>query len=64
ATFITLLLVPVLYAIFVKDLKWVAWKTAQSETPADAEPSEGRIASGPDNTAAPDSTVDLKGTAK
>ena len=28
ATFITLLLVPVLYAIFVLDLKWVKWQTA------------------------------------
>jgi multidrug efflux pump subunit AcrB len=30
ATFITLLLVPVLYAIFVTDLKWVKWQTAAS----------------------------------
>src|SRR5262250_262653 len=28
ATFITLLLVPVLYAIFVLDLKWVKWQSA------------------------------------
>jgi len=28
ATFITLLLVPVLYAIFVLDLKWVKWEGA------------------------------------
>jgi multidrug efflux pump subunit AcrB len=30
ATFITLLLVPVLYAIFVLDLKWVEWNLASS----------------------------------
>jgi len=29
ATFITLLLVPVFYAIFVLDLKWISWETAQ-----------------------------------
>jgi multidrug efflux pump subunit AcrB len=28
ATFVTLLLVPVLYAIFVLDLKWVRWETS------------------------------------
>jgi hypothetical protein len=27
ATFITLLLVPVFYAIFVLDLKWIKWET-------------------------------------
>jgi Cu/Ag efflux pump CusA len=27
ATFITLLLVPVLYAMFVLDLKWVKWQS-------------------------------------
>lgn len=32
ATFITLLLVPVLYAIFVLDLKWVKWQTASGPT--------------------------------
>jgi multidrug efflux pump subunit AcrB len=31
ATFITLLLVPVMYAIFVLDLKWVKWKTTSAE---------------------------------
>ncbi|HKA91547.1 MAG TPA: efflux RND transporter permease subunit [Haliangiales bacterium] len=30
ATFITLLLVPVLYAVFVRDLKWVAWGAAEA----------------------------------
>jgi len=30
ATFITLLLVPVFYAIFVLDLKWIKWETARS----------------------------------
>src|SRR5206468_13084563 len=38
ATFITLLLVPVLYTIFVKDLKLVAWETVQSETPGSGAP--------------------------
>jgi hypothetical protein len=33
ATFITLLLVPVFYAIFVLDLKWIAWDVT-SEVPA------------------------------
>ena len=32
ATFITLLLVPVLYAIFVLDLKWVKWQSASEPT--------------------------------
>jgi multidrug efflux pump subunit AcrB len=32
ATFITLLLVPVLYAIFVLDLKWVDWNQASSSS--------------------------------
>jgi len=30
ATFITLLLVPVLYAIFVLDLKWVKWASKEN----------------------------------
>jgi hypothetical protein len=33
ATFVTLLLVPVIYAIFVLDLKLVKWEKAQEETP-------------------------------
>jgi len=32
ATFITLLLVPVLYAIFVLDLKWVKWQAASGNS--------------------------------
>ena len=32
ATFITLLLVPVLYSIFVLDLKLIKWETAGEET--------------------------------
>jgi Cu/Ag efflux pump CusA len=32
ATFITLLLVPVLYAIFVMDLKWVKWQSSASSS--------------------------------
>lgn len=31
ATFVTLLLVPVLYAIFVWHLKWVKWEEAAKE---------------------------------
>jgi hypothetical protein len=30
ATFITLLLVPVFYSIFVLDLKWIKWETAEN----------------------------------
>jgi multidrug efflux pump len=39
ATFITLLLVPVFYSIFVLDLKWIKWETTKNrEESADAEP--------------------------
>jgi multidrug efflux pump subunit AcrB len=38
ATFVTLVLVPVIYAIFVKDLKLVKWETADTHTNHD-EPS-------------------------
>jgi len=31
ATFITLLLVPVFYAIFVLDLKWITWDVPTKE---------------------------------
>jgi multidrug efflux pump subunit AcrB len=31
ATFITLLLVPVFYSIFVLDLKWIKWETTEAE---------------------------------
>ena len=31
ATFITLLLVPVFYAIFVLDLKWITWDVTAKE---------------------------------
>ncbi len=34
ATFVTLLLVPVIYAIFVLDLKWVKWEVLASRPPA------------------------------
>jgi AcrB/AcrD/AcrF family len=38
ATFITLLLVPVFYSIFVLDLKWITWEVAAKERyPASAE---------------------------
>lgn len=30
ATFVTLLLVPVFYAIFVLDLKWITWEVVHS----------------------------------
>ena len=36
ATFVTLLLVPVLYSIFVLDLKWIRWEAI---VPADSEAS-------------------------
>jgi multidrug efflux pump subunit AcrB len=40
ATFITLLLVPVFYSIFVLDLKWIKWETARDREQApEAEPS-------------------------
>jgi multidrug efflux pump subunit AcrB len=39
ATFITLLLVPVFYSIFVLDLKWIKWETTQDrQEPTEAEP--------------------------
>jgi len=39
ATFITLLLVPVFYSIFVLDLKWIKWETAENRQQAPkAEP--------------------------
>src|SRR5882757_9624731 len=39
ATFITLLLVPVFYSIFVLDLKWIRWETTGGrEQPPEAEP--------------------------
>ena len=39
ATFITLLLVPVFYSIFVLDLKWIKWETTQNrQDPTEAEP--------------------------
>jgi multidrug efflux pump subunit AcrB len=44
ATFITLLLVPVMYAIFVRDLRWVRWETAPAphlHAAAPQEPSAG-----------------------
>jgi multidrug efflux pump subunit AcrB len=34
ATFITLLLVPVFYSIFVLDLRWIKWETAADREPA------------------------------
>jgi Cu/Ag efflux pump CusA len=40
ATFITLLLVPVLYAIFVMDLKILKWETREKEEPVLAGPTD------------------------
>jgi multidrug efflux pump subunit AcrB len=37
ATFITLLLVPVFYAIFVFDLKWIKWEVAEKKDVAEKE---------------------------
>jgi hypothetical protein len=34
ATVVTLILVPVLYAIFVLDLKWVSWERRPDRDPA------------------------------
>ena len=38
ATFITLLLVPVFYSIFVLDLKWIRWETRERQEAPEAEP--------------------------
>jgi multidrug efflux pump subunit AcrB len=38
ATFVTLVLVPVIYAIFVKDLKLVKWETAETHISHDVSP--------------------------
>ena len=38
ATFITLLLVPVLYSIFVLDLKIIRWETKQPAAESEARP--------------------------
>jgi len=44
ATFITLLLVPVFYSIFVLDLKWIKWETTEREQEtADAEPAGAEL---------------------
>jgi hypothetical protein len=42
ATAITLVLVPVLYTVFVKDLKLVKWDEAQPQTQA-APPVDGSV---------------------
>ena len=39
ATFVTLLLVPVLYAIFVLDLKWVRWEAEHPASEPGSAPS-------------------------
>jgi hypothetical protein len=38
ATAITLLLVPVLYAVFVLDLKWIKWGGAATAVPEPTSP--------------------------
>jgi hypothetical protein len=38
ATFITLLLVPVIYSIFVLDLKLIKWEVPDSANSADQQP--------------------------
>jgi hypothetical protein len=46
ATFITLILVPVFYSIFVFDLKWIKWDVAKKEGELQAIgglPSEGNV---------------------
>ncbi len=51
ATFITLLLVPVLYSIFVLDLKIVKWNPPSHEpSPLGAEPPAGGRSTGTDAT--------------
>jgi hypothetical protein len=37
ATFITLLLVPVIYSIFVLDLKLIKWETTETAKKGDSE---------------------------
>ena len=37
ATAITLLLVPLLYAVFVMDLRWITWREAPRPVPAPPE---------------------------
>jgi multidrug efflux pump subunit AcrB len=46
ATFITLLLVPVLYAIFVLDLKWVKWNLVSPSSANKAEVEVAEVAEG------------------
>ena len=49
ATFVELLLVPVLYAIFVLDLKIVKWEESSGEViPADMLVWAGSVAAAPD----------------
>ena len=43
ATFITLLLVPVLYSIFVMDLKIVRWGTVESHVDPHLGPATGKV---------------------
>jgi hypothetical protein len=46
ATFITLLLVPVIYSIFVLDLKLIKWETAHQTEESVTQPAAPAIADG------------------
>src|SRR5713226_5437770 len=46
ATFITLLLVPVFYAIFVLDLKWIKWETTGDQQQTNSRPPETELKQG------------------
>jgi hypothetical protein len=47
ATFITLLLVPVFYSIFVLDLKWIKWERAENREETTEAEAVTRIVDGP-----------------
>jgi hypothetical protein len=47
ATFITLLLVPVFYSIFVLDLKWIKWETTEDQKEADKTEAATRMTDNP-----------------
>jgi len=49
ATFITLLLVPVFYSIFVLDLKWIKWETTETDSSPLKQNRQQRNKCSPDN---------------
>ncbi len=51
ATFITLLMVPVLYSIFVLDLKILTWDEKEKRTDSEAQPAASGAATAPAHTA-------------